>query len=82
MKDLFVRKNWRGRGVGEQVMQFLASHAVSLNCVRFDWTTENTNTGAMAFYNSLGAEHVKQKVYYRLTGGALENLASRYRDDA
>jgi ribosomal protein S18 acetylase RimI-like enzyme len=77
MKDLFVRNAWRSKGVGEQVMQFLASYAISLNCVRFDWTTENTNTGAMAFYNRLGAERVKQKVYYRLTGKALVALAGR-----
>jgi GNAT superfamily N-acetyltransferase len=75
MKDLFVRQRWRSKGVGEQIMQFLAVHALSLNCVRFDWTTENTNAGAMTFYKRIGAEHVKQKVYYRLTGAALEALA-------
>jgi GNAT superfamily N-acetyltransferase len=75
MKDLFVRQNWRGHGVGEQIMQFLAVYAVNLNCVRFDWTTENTNSGAMAFYARLGAEHIRRKVYYRLTGPALEALA-------
>jgi GNAT superfamily N-acetyltransferase len=75
MKDLFVRARWRSKGVGERFMQFLAAHAVSLNCVRFDWTTENTNAGAMAFYARLGAEHVSQKVYYRLTGQALNALA-------
>jgi GNAT superfamily N-acetyltransferase len=75
MKDLFVRQRWRSKGVGERIMQFLAVYAVSLNCARFDWTTENTNAGAMAFYKRLGAEQVTQKVYYRLTGAALEALA-------
>jgi ribosomal protein S18 acetylase RimI-like enzyme len=68
-------------------MQFLAAHAVKLNCVRFDWTTEETNPGAMAFYARLGAERVKEKVYYRLTGSALLALATgglpgHNRDDA
>jgi GNAT superfamily N-acetyltransferase len=87
MKDLFVCKRWRGLRVGEQVMQFLAAHAVKLNCVRFDWTTEETNPGAMAFYARLGAHRVKEKVYYRLSGSALLALANgelsgRGRDDA
>jgi GNAT superfamily N-acetyltransferase len=82
MKDLFVCKRWRGQRVGEQIMQFLATHAVKHNCVRFDWTTEDTNPGAMAFYARLGAEHVKQKVYYRLSGAALLALANGGRDDA
>jgi ribosomal protein S18 acetylase RimI-like enzyme len=75
MKDLFVRERWRGRRLGEALMQFLAKYAVQQNCVRFDWTTENTNTGAMAFYQRLGAQHVAEKVYYRLTGSALRALA-------
>jgi ribosomal protein S18 acetylase RimI-like enzyme len=75
MKDLFVRERWRGRGVGERLMRHLAAHAVARGCVRFDWTTENTNAGAMAFYERLGATPVRQKVYYRLTGADLQALA-------
>ena len=62
MKDLYVCKNWRGGGVGAKMMKFLASYAVSKGCVRFDWTTENTNTQAMSFYESLGAARVHEKV--------------------
>jgi GNAT superfamily N-acetyltransferase len=74
-KDLFVRERWRRRRVGEELMQFLARYAMQHNCVRFDWTTENTNTGAMTFYQRLGAKHVAEKVYYRLTENALHDLA-------
>jgi GNAT superfamily N-acetyltransferase len=75
MKDLFVCRSWRGGGVGAKIMEFLASYAVSKNCVRFDWTTEKTNTRAMAFYEHLGAKPVQEKVYYRLTEEAIKNLA-------
>jgi GNAT superfamily N-acetyltransferase len=75
MKDLFVRQRWRAQGLGEQLMRYLAAYAVQKNCIRFDWTTESGNAGAMSFYQRLGAEHVTEKVYYRLTGQALRALA-------
>ncbi|NJN36152.1 MAG: GNAT family N-acetyltransferase [Nitrospiraceae bacterium] len=75
MKDLFVRQQWRSTGLGEKLMKHLAAFAVQKNCIRFDWTTERTNKGAMSFYERLGALPVAEKVYYRLTGKALESLA-------
>ena len=75
MKELYVGAAWRGQGIGERLMRFLARHAVETNCVRFDWTTERTNHGARAFYELLGAATVDEKVYYRLTGAALAAAA-------
>lgn len=77
MKDLFVRAPWRGHGVGEALMAFLARHALDQGCVRLDWTTETGNPGALAFYDRLGAMRVTEKVYFRFTGDALVALAQR-----
>lgn len=76
MKDLFVRAAWRGQGVGERLMQFLAAHALAQGCVRLDWTTETGNPGAIAFYDRLGAARVAEKVYFRLDGDALAAVAT------
>jgi GNAT superfamily N-acetyltransferase len=75
MKDLYVCEAWRGQGVGEKIMRFLAQYAVSMNCIRFDWTTERSNQGAMSFYERLGAARVEEKVYYRLEPEAILDLA-------
>jgi GNAT superfamily N-acetyltransferase len=75
LKDLYVCAKWRGSGVGEALMRFLASYAVSKNCIRFDWTTESTNLGALAFYERLGAKRVEEKVYFRLAGDSLVAFA-------
>lgn len=80
MKDIYVCEAWRGRGVGEQIMRFLARYAVSRQCIRFDWTTEDWNAGAMAFYARLGARPVEEKVYYRLAGQDLADFASETRE--
>lgn len=77
MKDLYVRAPWRGRGVGEALMAFLARHALAQGCVRLDWTTETGNPGALAFYDRLGAARVTEKVYFRFSGEALAALAQR-----
>ncbi len=82
MKDLYVRAGWRGQGVGEALMGFLARHAVDKGCVRFDWTTERGNAGAIAFYDRLGASRVAEKLYFRLDGPALEALAAGGGDGA
>lgn len=77
MKDLFVRAAWRGHGVGERLMGFLARHAVAQGCVRLDWTTETGNPGAIGFYERLGASRVAEKIYFRLAGEALTAFAAR-----
>ena len=80
MKDLYVCSAWRGRGIGEQIMRFLAEYALSKGCVRLDWTTEGTNSGAIAFYERLGASRVQEKVYFRLTVPEMQALAAKPHD--
>ncbi|MEM9463722.1 MAG: GNAT family N-acetyltransferase [Actinomycetota bacterium] len=74
MKDLFTTADARGDGVGEQIMRFLAAHALDLGCGRFDWTAETSNPRALAFYDRLGADVVSEKVYFRISGDALERF--------
>lgn len=77
MKDLYTCAAWRGRGVGEEIMRFLAAYSLRKGCVRFDWTTEDTNTGAISFYERLGAKKVQEKVYFRLDVPGIQALAAK-----
>lgn len=81
MKDLYVRAAWRGQGVGESLMGFLARHALARGCVRFDWTTETGNPRAIDFYERLGARRVPEKVYFRLAGEELARFAREHGGD-
>ncbi|MCL6283391.1 GNAT family N-acetyltransferase [Ruegeria sp. 2012CJ41-6] len=76
MKDLFVADCTRGRGLGEQIMRYLARLAVELGCRRIDWTAETDNPQAIRFYDRLGAERVAEKTYFRLHGAELERFSS------
>ncbi|HIC79593.1 MAG TPA: GNAT family N-acetyltransferase [Kiloniellaceae bacterium] len=75
MRDLFVVADARSRGIGELLLRATAQIAVDRGCERLDWTTDDANAGAMAFYDRLGAQRLRQKVYYRLDGAALKDCA-------
>ncbi|AQW57534.1 GNAT family N-acetyltransferase [Vibrio owensii] len=71
LKDLFVSSSARGKGVGLKLMKYLASLAINHGCHRLDWTAESTNPTAGRFYQSIGAERVNEKEYYRFSGDTL-----------
>lgn len=79
MRDLFVVADARSRGIGELLLRATAQIAVDRGCERLDWTTDDANTGAQAFYDRLGAQRLRQKVYYRLDGDALKDCAQTVR---
>ena len=80
LKELYVRRDARGRGVGAALMRWVARHAEALGCVRIDWTAEAGNAAAQAFYGALGAGRVAQRWHMRLDRDGLERLAEA--DDA
>lgn len=75
MKELYVHSLSRGSGIGEKLMRWLARYAVENQCARFDWTVDESNSGALHFNKELGASHVKDKLYFRFAGASLEALA-------
>ncbi|WP_046167472.1 GNAT family N-acetyltransferase [Chromobacterium vaccinii] len=76
MKDLFAVPEARGGGIGKALMKALARHAMEHGCKRLDWTAERGNADAMAFYRSIGAGIVADKIYYRFAGEALKAFAA------
>jgi GNAT superfamily N-acetyltransferase len=79
LEDLFVRPEHRGQEHGKELLAALARLAVERGCGRLEWCVLDWNEPAIAFYRSLGAVAMKDWTLYRLTGGALANLASRQR---
>lgn len=75
LKELFVSDSARSLGAGKALMQHLARMAVSRGYQRIDWVTSRDNIGARRFYDRLGANLNPDKVFYRLEGTALQDLA-------
>lgn len=75
LKDLFVSQSGRGARLGSAFISALAREAVARDCIRFDWTAETSNPGAVALYDRIGAARVEEKISYRLTGSDLIAVA-------
>jgi GNAT superfamily N-acetyltransferase len=80
LEDLFVRPEFRGRGIGKALLAHLAKEAVAQGCGRFEWQVLDWNQPAIEFYQSLGAKVMKEWLTLRLTGPALERLARMAND--
>jgi GNAT superfamily N-acetyltransferase len=76
LEDLFVRPSYRGKGIGKALLVHLAKVAVEQNCGRYQWQVLDWNTPSIKFYESLGAQMMKQWLTMRVTGEALARLAA------
>jgi GNAT superfamily N-acetyltransferase len=81
LEDLFVRPAHRGRGIGQQLLAWLAREAIARGCGRLEWAVLDWNEPSIRFYDSLGARAMKEWFTYRLTGDALGTLAGKCRSD-
>jgi GNAT superfamily N-acetyltransferase len=77
IEDLFVRPEFRGKGIGREVLAFLARLAVERGCGRLEWAVLDWNTRAIAFYERLGARPMDDWTVFRLAGSELERLSRR-----
>lgn len=72
LEDLFVRPDRRGRGIGKALLLHLARLANARGCGRMEWTVLDWNQPAIEFYESIGAQRMRQWQICRLNGPALE----------
>jgi GNAT superfamily N-acetyltransferase len=76
LEDLFVLEQWRGRGIGLQLLRALAALAVERGCARLEWTVLDWNEAAIGFYEQQGARVLPDWRVCRLDGQALRDVAS------
>src|SRR5215212_3910494 len=76
LEDLYVEPDARGRGYGKALLARLAAIAKERDCGRVEWAVLDWNTPSINFYKSLGAIPHDDWTVYRLTGEALDKLAS------
>ena len=77
LEDLYVREPARGHGIGLALLAQVARIAVERGCPRLDWAVLDWNSGAIDFYERLGARPEVDWQLYRLRGDALAQLARR-----
>ena len=77
LEDIFVEPEFRGQGIGGALLARLAKIALAENCGRVEWAVLTWNQPSIDFYHKLGAETLEDWRTFRLSGSALERLASR-----
>ena len=76
LEDLFVLPEWRGKGLGRQLLSHLARLATDRGCQRLEWAVLDWNEPSIGFYKGLGAVPRDEWTTYRLSGEALVKLGS------
>jgi GNAT superfamily N-acetyltransferase len=75
LEDLFVRPEYRGRGIGKALMAQVARVAVERGGGRLEWSVLDWNESAIGFYQSLGARLQAEWLICRVDGESLQRLA-------
>jgi GNAT superfamily N-acetyltransferase len=77
LEDLYVRPEFRGKGLGKALLAHLAKTAVEAGAQCVDWSVLDWNKPSIEFYDGIGARAVKGWYVYRLEGDALRKLSRR-----
>lgn len=79
LKELYVSEASRQQGVGRRLMAELCRVADQNGCERVEWTADTDNPIALSFYETLGVPPVSSKVFYRLVGDDVKQMADSVR---
>jgi GNAT superfamily N-acetyltransferase len=77
LEDIFVLPEWRGHGVGRELLSLVARVAVERGCGRLEWAVLDWNESAIGFYRKLGATIMEDWRICRLTGETLAALGRK-----
>ncbi|MCT7948950.1 GNAT family N-acetyltransferase [Ancylothrix sp. C2] len=75
LEDLFVLPEYRGKGIGKELLRFLARLAVDGGFGRLEWSVLDWNEPAIGFYRKIGADILPDWRICRVTGAGLSSLA-------
>ena len=75
VEDLFVRADFRRKGIGKTLLKHMAIIAREQNCYGMRWEVLNWNTPAIDFYRSLGATLQNEWLPVLFTGDRFEEFA-------
>jgi GNAT superfamily N-acetyltransferase len=75
LEDIYVRDQYRGKGIGKALLARVAAIARDEHCFGVRWQVLDWNTPAIEFYRKLGAEFLDDRKNVGLQGEALERVA-------
>jgi len=76
LEDLFVKPEYRQRGIGQRMLAHIAALAAERGCPRLEWVALDWNETAINFYETLGANQMSDWRLFRMTGNLIAQLAA------
>ncbi|MDR1931988.1 MAG: GNAT family N-acetyltransferase [Spirochaetales bacterium] len=76
IEDIFVKPEFRKKGLGKLLLAAVAKIAVERDCGRLEWACLDWNEPSIVFYKSRGARPLSEWTTYRVAGEELKKLAS------
>jgi GNAT superfamily N-acetyltransferase len=76
IEDIYVRKEFRGKGYGKGLIVNICQRAASKDCGRVEWACLDWNMTAIEFYLSLGAEAMTGWTVYTLSEKQIREIAN------
>jgi len=75
LEDLYVRPQFRRRGLARGLLSTLARVCVDNNYSRLSWAVLDWNADAIALYDAVGGRDMPEWITYRVSGPELSALA-------
>jgi RimJ/RimL family protein N-acetyltransferase len=75
LEDIFVPEEYRGNGIGTELLKRLCQIAVEKDCGRVEWTVLDWNEPSRQFYYSLGAISMDGWTTFRMMPDTFKKLA-------
>ena len=75
LEDLWVEPQYRRRGIAKALFARLARDTLAEGGGRLAWNVLDWNAPAIATYDAMGADNLKEWITRRLSGEALRSLA-------
>lgn len=76
LEDLFVRPQFRRRGLARKLLATLAGECVARGYTRLSWAVLDWNVNAIALYDNVGGKPQTDWITYRVSGPGLSELAA------
>ena len=77
IEDLYIKPEYRGKGIGKKSFEVLVNIAKENKCERLEWTCLDWNEPSLKFYKSIGANQMNEWIIHRLDKETIDKISEK-----